>query len=39
MDAYVYFSNDVRPQAPKDARELVDLLAGRRADGLGDRAA
>jgi uncharacterized protein YecE (DUF72 family) len=31
-DAYVYFNNDARAQAPKDARDLLELLAVRRAD-------
>ena len=38
-DAYVYFNNDARAQAPKDARELIGLLADRRVDVPGDRAA
>jgi uncharacterized protein YecE (DUF72 family) len=38
-DAYVYFNNDARAQAPKDARELVGMLADRRADVHGRRAA
>jgi uncharacterized protein YecE (DUF72 family) len=28
-DAYVYFNNDARAQAPADARELIDMLAER----------
>lgn len=39
QDAYVYFNNDARAQAPKDAVELVDMLAGRGVDVRGGHAA
>ena len=38
-DAYVYFNNDARAQAPKDARELIAMLADRRVDVRGERPA
>ena len=38
-DAYVYFNNDAEGQAPKNARELIGMLAERRADVRGEQAA
>ena len=38
-DAYVYFNNDARAQAPKDARELIAVLKDRRVDVRGELAA
>lgn len=38
-DAYVYFNNDAHAQAPKDARELVGMLADRGVEARGERAA
>ena len=37
-DAYVYFNNDARAQAPKDARELIAMLKDRRVDVRGEGA-
>jgi uncharacterized protein YecE (DUF72 family) len=39
QDAYVYFNNDARAQAPADARELIGMLSEREVDVRGERAA